>query len=284
MKTLRSFSSAGRRSALLLILLVAGVAMSAQQHSLQIIPDHSTARVFLGTVENPTSFDVGVAKVKGEMQLSSDDISASHFNFVIYSAGHNDQEVYGERSVISFQSKSVEQRTDGTLEVHGQLTVTQVFDQGGDNEGSSGTFFGNSKPLRTSQEVTVVFDGLEQPASAADLSGGGVVPVQEKGSEPGMLVTASMSVNGDAFPQLLLTIDDVAWPLIGDDESCATKSASGEDYREATCAGATLPASAHPGENYGSTQQAPPAGNLVTIRLKLLLAGTDSGPAPVAVR
>jgi hypothetical protein len=261
-------------SALPILLLVAGVSMSAQQRRLQVVPDHSTVRVFLGTAENPTSFDVGVAKVRGEKRLVSDDIGASRFNFTIYSAGVRDQQVYGERSVITFQSETIEQRKDGKLEVHGQLTATQVFGKGGANEDDSDASSGNARPLRTSEEVTFVFDGLEQPASASDLSSRDVVPVQENGSEPGMLVTASMSVNGETFPQLLLTIQDVAWPLIADNESCATRS-PGEDYGEVTCAEATSPASSvQPGD-----EQAPPAGNLVTIQLKLALTSADTDSA-----
>jgi hypothetical protein len=158
------------------------------------------------------------------MQLVSDDIGASRVNLTIYSADHKGQKFYGERSVITFRSENVEQRKDGKLEVQGRLTVTQVFDEGGDNEGYSGTSLGNSKQLRTSQKVIFVFDGLEQHESASNLSSRDVVPVQENGSEPGMLVTASMSVNGEAFPQLLLTIQGVAWPLGADNESCATRS------------------------------------------------------------
>lgn len=274
-KIVYSFCSAGKRNALLLILLMAGPLMSAQQLSLRVVPGHSTARVFLGTPENPTSFDVGVAKVAGEMQFSSDDIGASRFNLTIYSADLKDLKVYGERSVIAFQSQSIEQNREGKLEVRGQMTVTQVFGEEGADADYSGNS-GSSKRLRTSQRVTFVFDGLGQPGSTAGLSGESIVPVQENGSEPGILVTAIMSVDGETFPQLLLTIQDVAWPLAADDESCATRSKSGEDYREVTCEEATSSASiAQP----GADQQTPPAGNLVTIQLKLILVSADSDSA-----
>ena len=256
-------------------LLIAATSMSAQQRSLQV-SEPSTAKVYLGTLENPTSFDVGMAKVTGDMQLSSDDTSASRFNLTIYSADHKYQKIYGERSIITFRSESVEQRKDGKLEVKGQLTVTQVFGEGGSNQDDSSSF-ANPKQLRTSHEATFVFDGLEQPASASDRSSGGAVPLQKNGSEPGMVVTGSASVNGETFPQLLLTIQDVAWPLFTDDESCATTSV---DYREATCNGAisSIP-SAQLGKDDGGNQQSPPAGNLVTIQLKLILAVADSDSA-----
>ena len=278
MKILRSFYSAGRRNALLVVLLLAGASMSAQQSSLQVIPNYSTARVFLGTPENPKSFDVGIAKVTGEMQLSSDDLRASRFNLTIQSAELKYQKVYGERSVITFQSDSVEQRNDGKLEVHGQLTVTQEFGEEGGNEDSPGTF-DNSKRLRTSQEVTFIVDGLEQPTSASDLSSRDVVPVQENESGPGVLVTASTSINGETFPQLLLTIQDVAWPLMADDQNCAAHSAQDDDHSGATCPVTSPASSPQPGENGGGFQEAPPEGNLVTIQLKLMLASTDSDSA-----
>ena len=275
MRILYSLCSAGRSNALLLILLMAGPLISAQQRSLQVIPEHSTARVFLGTSENPTSFDVGVAKVMGEMQVNADDVTASRFSLKIYSADLKDLKVYGERSVIAFQSQSVEQNKHGKLEVRGQMTVTQVFgerDVDGDYSDASPD---SSRQLRTSQEVTFVFEGLDQPGPTFDLSGGGDVPVQKNRSEAGILVTASMSVNGEAFPQLLLTIQDVAWPLAVDDESCAMPSKPGEDYREVTCQEATSASIAQP----NADQQAPPAGNLITIQLKLILARADDDSA-----
>lgn len=271
MKILRSFYSG---SALLTILLTTVASTSAQQLSLQIVPKHSTARIFLGTAESPTSFDVGAAKVLGEIQLHSDDITASGFNLTIYSADRKYKQVYGDQSVITFQSQSVEQGQDGRLEVHGQMTVTQVFGEGPADGENSGASLAHSKQLRTTQQVTFIFDGLEQFASSSELSRGGVVPVQNNESEPGALVNASMSVNGETFPQLLLTIQDVAWPLLPDDKSCAG-SAPGEDSLAAACPAATSPASlAQPGD-----EQEPPAGNLVTIRLALTLATGDSDSA-----
>lgn len=79
MKLLRSFYSAGRRNALVMILLIAGASMSAQERSLRVISDHSTANAFFGTPENPRSFDVGVAKVSGDVRIRFGDIGASRF-------------------------------------------------------------------------------------------------------------------------------------------------------------------------------------------------------------
>ena len=264
MKLLRSFCSAGGCNALLIILLIAGASVSAQERSLRVISDRSTANAFFGTPDNPRSFDVGVAKVSGDVQIRFGDIGASRFNLTIYPAEprpslHVKQNRHEDESVISFQSNSVEQREEGKLEVRGRLTVTQVIDEGG------------AKPMRFrgSQEVTFVFSGLEQAASASDPGSGGIDPTQKNEPEPRMLVTASMSVNGEAFPELLFTIQDVAWPQLADDESCST-SAAPEDYAGATCAGTTSPEwlAMHGGD--------PPAGNLVTIQLKLILVSADN--------
>lgn len=269
MKILRSFYNAGGRNFLLVILLLAGASMWAQQRRLQVVSDHSTASVFLGTEENPTSFDIGIAKVTGEIQFSSDDIGASQFNITISSVDLGDKKLYGESSVITFQSDSVKQRKDGKLAVHGQLTVTQLFGAEGDNKDSSGAV-DNSKQIRTSEEVTFIFDGLEQPASSVSDSGSGdVAPVRENGHDPGMPVHASISVNGETFPQLLLVIQGVAWPLIADDQNCAAQSTPDNDRSGAPCTQSSAQS--------GDVQA--PSGNLVTIRLTLILAATDSDSA-----
>ena len=260
--------------AIVLFSACASILSSAQQRSLQIIPDQSTARVFLGTAENPTSFDVGVAKIKGDVQLGSDNSGASRFNLTIYAADHKDQEIYGVQSVITFQSERVEQQKDGKLEVHGGLTVTQVFGKEAPSQEGSLT---NPKQLRTSQEVMFVVNGPEQPASASDMRSRGVVLIPKNDSEKDMLVTASMSVNGETFPQLLLTIYDVVWPLAADDESGTTQSPPDQDHRGGASAGAMSPESLAQSEAKEGNQQSTPAGNLITIQLRLVLtsAGSD---------
>src|SRR5215469_17835209 len=123
MKVLNSLYDAGRRSAAAIILFILAVPIlsSAQQQSFQIISDHSTSSLFLGTRENPTSFNVGVARVSGKVQIAAGDIGASRFSFTIYAANqtplasHN-QNLYGDQPVISFRSETVEQRNDGSLE------------------------------------------------------------------------------------------------------------------------------------------------------------------------
>lgn len=268
MKILRSFYNAGGRNFLLVILLLAGASMWAQQRRLQVVSDHSTASAFLGTEENPTSFDIGIAKVTGEIQFSSDDIGASQFNITLSSVDLGDKKLYGESAVITFQSDSVKRRKDGTLEVHGQLTVTQLFGAEGDNKDSSDAV-DNSKQIRTSEEVTFIFDDLEQLASASDPGGGDMVPVRGNGPDHGMPVHASISVNGETFPQLLLVIQGVAWPLIADDQNCAAQPAPDNDRSGAPCTQSSAQS--------GDVQA--PAGDLVTIRLTLILAATDSDSA-----
>ena len=276
MKILRSFYYIGRRSALPIILLMAGASMSAQQRSLQIIPGQSTASIFLGTEENQTSFDVGVARVSGELQLNSDDISASRFNLTISSAGLKNQKFFGERSIITFQSESVEQRKDGELEVAGELTVTQVVARGS-GEPSAASSSGDSTPLRTIHRVVFVFSGLEPPEPTSNSGSSNVVLTAEERPESGMLVSAHTSVDGETFPELLFAVQDVAWPPAADDNNCSPPSEPGQNDSGSTCAAGA--SQAQPSEVDVDPQRKAPAGNLITIKLDLALASADSNSA-----
>jgi hypothetical protein len=272
MNPLRSLYDVARCNALLIILLIAGASMPAQQRSLQVVSNHSTAQVFFGTPENPTSFNVGIAKVRGDVQISFGDIGASRFNLTIYPAklmpsAQLSRNGYGNgyESTISFQSNSVEPLEEGKLKVRGRLTITQVFGA----RGASPTEF------RTSQEVTFVFSGLKEAASASDAGSAGMTLSQKNQRDTGMQVTASTSVNGEAFLELLTTVQDIAWPQSADDETCVSPSAP-EEHSGAPCAG-TMPPELLPQRGAD-----PPAGNLVTIHLKLILvsAGSDSVGEP----
>lgn len=100
---------------------------------MQVVSDHSTAKVFFGTPENPTSFDVGVAKVRGDAQIVFGDIGASHFNLTIYPAKpipsvRVNQQDHEYQAVISFQSNSVEQHEEGTLRFVPETETRQAID------------------------------------------------------------------------------------------------------------------------------------------------------------
>jgi hypothetical protein len=122
--------------------------------------------------------------------------------------------------------------------------------------------------FRTSQEMTFVFSGLKEAASAADAGSGGMTPSQKNQRDTGIQVTASTSVNGEAFLELLSTVEDIAWPQSAGDETCVSPSGP-EERSGATCGGTMSP-------EVLALRGADPPGNLVTIQLKLILVGADS--------
>lgn len=285
MTIFKSFYRGSKHGVLAVILAIVSSPMllSAQQ----VIPDHSTARLYLGSAENPKSFNVGVARVRGNVEVNPDDASSSHINFTIYAANQNsvanDKETSGNQPTISFESKDVKERTDGTLEVKGKLTVTQVYRQESTSVGEdySGPTYGPPFIFRTSHEATFLFTPSKQQAPAAGPGDARVVPAQSKQAQGGIEVTATAKVNGEAFPELSQSIQEVAWPLVVDDEQCTTATAVGEDYSGANCTGTLHEPSptpvllVQPGEDYAGIQQVAPAGDQVTIQLDLSLSNTS---------
>lgn len=288
MKLFGSYFGSRAASVLAVILMIAcaPVALIGQQGT-QIISDRSSAVLFLGTPDNPTSFNVGAARVNGDVQIVPDDISSSRFNFTIHAANQaNDyQNSYEDQPVISFHSQAVEQREDGTLEVRGQLTVTQVFSQVTTSTGEdySGPVYGPATVFRTSHEATFIFTAIKS-GRPGDNSDGRVVSAQL--TQKGAWLTATAKVNGEAFPELSRSIQEVAWPIPVNDENCGTPTSIGEDYSGATCTGTAVqqPGPAPVllvqagGEDYAGIQAVPPAGDQVTIQLKLELANAVGTP------
>lgn len=265
MKHSYTFLGAVKRNALVMILLIAGASMllPAQQRNVRVISDQSTATMFLGTPENPTAFNLGLAKVRGKVQVGEDKISASEFNFTIYadsqasSAEAQEQSIYGNRSAISFQSRSVERRNDGTLEVRGTLSVTQVLGRvtTSNREEGSDPAFNQTTQIRASHEVTFLFHGVEKSLSSG----------QKGQTESGMLMTASTTVSGETFPELSFSVQDVAWPPARSDGS-PQQSASAVLLKQ-------------PAQGSTPSQQSPPTGDLITIQLNLKLSNTGNDPA-----
>lgn len=285
MTIFKSFYRGSKHSVLAVILAIlsAPMLLSAQQ----VIPDHSTARLYLGSAENPKSVNVGVARVRGNVEVNPDDVSASRINFTIYAANQNtvanDKEIAGDQPTISFESKDVRERGDGTLEVKGKLTVTQVYRQEFTSLGEdySGPTYGPPTFFRTSQEATFLFTPPKQSAPAAGPADARVVPAQSNLPQGGLELMATAKVNGEAFPELSQSIQEVAWPLAVDDEQCTAPATTGEDYSGANCTGTLHEPSptpvllVQPGEDYAGIQQVPPAGDQVTIQLDLSLSNTS---------
>lgn len=265
-----------------LAIISAPMLLSAQQ----VISDHSTAKLYLGSVENPKSVNVGVAKVRGDVQVDPDVLSASHINFTIYAANQNgaasDNNTFGDQPTISFESNNVKDLGDGTLEANGKLTVTQVYRREVTSLGDdySGPVYGPATFFKTTHDATFVFAVPKGSASASGSGSAQVVPAQMN-QKSELSFTATGKVNGEAFPELAQSIQEVAWPLAVDDEQCTTPATVGEDYSGSNCTGTVQEPSPTPvlltqaGEDYAGIQEVPPAGNQVTIQLDLSLSNTS---------
>lgn len=280
MKLLHSFSNVmTRRAALVAVTVLLSTPALFAQQTFQVISDHSTAALYLGSNSNPTSYNAGIARVSGDAQINSDDSSASHFNFTIYAAGENS----GDRPVISFESTTVKERSDGTLQVRGKLTVTQVERQitSGTGEDYSGPVYGPVQAIKTSHDATFVL-AAAKIESTPDTESHNLAlrAVQQERPESAMLMIGTTSITGEAFPELSSSVQNTAWPIPVNNEQCSAPSSVGEDYSGATCTGEVIePAAAvvpsQNGEDYAGVQLVPPAGDMVTIQLKLVLANTD---------
>ncbi|HYX52615.1 MAG TPA: BON domain-containing protein [Candidatus Limnocylindrales bacterium] len=245
--------------ALLLFIAAASALSSALQVGLQVIPERSQATAFLGSAENPKSFRVGEASVSGELLLNPNDISASHISLKIHESEKANpvrlgpQSGPGYHSVITFESYNVQELSGGKLQAQGRMTVLQVVDipparnGGPDPEASIG-----SPKTHASREVTFVFGRLEQSASALGVHGG----------QGRMWVRGNTVIDGDAFPELSFSIQDVARSTPLDAANCINPtSPDEEDDADRSCL------------FQSQDREQPPAGNVVTILLNLALAG-----------
>lgn len=108
----------------------------AQNSTGRIDSEHSTARLFLASSENPNaSVNVGVARSSGVINQNAGDSTKPSFNFTIYPADEAapKQEV-GEKNpasdpdytVIRFKSTHVVSTDGENFRVTGALTVTHV--------------------------------------------------------------------------------------------------------------------------------------------------------------
>lgn len=288
-----------RSTVLAIVVAIAGFVaprLAAQQQTLTVVPDHSSARIFIGSRENPTFFNVAAARVSGEVKLDPDNAEASTFNFKIYAADENpagssdQQALAGFQPVISFESQRVTGRSDGSLRVDGQLTVTQAEPSVSSSTGEdfSGPVYGPARLTHSSHEASFIFtpvavssehDSSDESADARLLKAQQVVP------DTALLLTASTSVNGEAFPELLSSVESVGWPAGLSQTECTVPSSVGEDYSGPQCSGNVVDAYPSPilpiqaDEGYSGMQLVQPQGDQVTIHVGLALTGSNGNSA-----
>jgi hypothetical protein len=113
--------------------------------------------------------------------------------------------------------------------------------------------------------VTFVLSGLKEAASALATRGSSASSVQ-KHDQSGVPVSAITSVDGETFPELSLTLQDVAWPMISNAQNCVPDGGAGQDGDAACSRTISLQT---------QSSEEPPAGDLVTIQLNLVLARVE---------
>ena len=229
---------------ILAIATLAAVPASANQGSWKLDADHSTARILLGA----NGFNIGVAHVGGNVELNPAEPTNSVLDLRIDPAGS---------SLITFKSRRTTMSPDGRLQVSGDLTLSRVIRDANLNpaEDYYGAVYGEPAVQTVTREVTFV------------------LPMSDRGNQAE--ITAEANIFRESFPELFAAVTDGNWQPVIQDKACEMPHA-GEDYAGALCSGTVVEpdrsaAFASIGEDYHGFESAAPAGNLVTIVLKLHL-------------
>lgn len=251
---------------ILTVAITAGIGAttaSAQEHSTyRFNEDHSTAHLYAGSAADPTSLNIGVARVSGK--VDNENISRSSFAFCIYPANSDARrDGYAE---LFFTSDLVRLTSDGKLEVTGNLVLTQVKRTVILNpfEDYSGPLYEYGDSAVTT--ASFIFPGLRSGVQNGDLK------VQA--------LFGSTAVGHDYFPELLPALSAEDWPLVVKDQQCELPATPGEDYMGASCTGTPVERATNGvppitvAEDYAGALSPAPAGNQVTISMNLELVPT----------
>jgi len=217
--------------ALIVVAGLASVAPAFAQTSVsQIDAEHSTARLYLASSNNPgVNLNVGVARTSGVVKLSSADSATPDFDFTIYPADKNPslaanrREAKPDYTVIAFKSRRVIPLAANTYRVSGDLSLTYVqrtvsYDP---SEGYSGPTYGPSITLSQTQPASFEFRRA--------VTSGGTASVEW---------IASSNISVEDFPELMNAISSTVWPVFAADEKCSAPSNLGsEDYSGPACTG-----------------------------------------------
>jgi polyisoprenoid-binding protein YceI len=208
----------------------------AQETAWRIDSQHSTARFFLASSRSSEAgVNVGVARASGVIDGSAGDSSPSDFAFTIYPADKTGlPDGSGQRAansvdytVIHFRSKRVVPMGQDTFRVMGDLTLTYVqqlatYDP---SEAYAGPVYGPA-----------VTDSVTQPA---------VFEFRRVTRAPRSTVnqaewSASSTMNGEDFPELLNAVSSTNWPAFVANEKCTLPSNAGEGFSGPACTGTAI--------------------------------------------
>ena len=254
----------------------------------------SYARFLQGSTADPDSVNTGIARVTGKVKLDTNDLANSVFDLSIYPA----DEQWGhalsaegtlpvgyvpdvtDHTLLTFRSKRVLNRGNGTLEVIGDLILTRVEHSATltPTEAYSGPVYGDPVIHTDTREVSFLFRSLSAASSSGAVA---LVAMQKKRV---LDLSGSARIVQEDFPELLNAIQDTNWPAIVKNEQCNMPSTFGEDYQGATCTGTVVAATsadnchmpATVGDDYSGPMCTPPSGNQTMIVLDLKILHTNA--------
>lgn len=234
-----------------ILLLAMGIAslgaspVVAQQDQWRIDAEHSTAQILLGS--NTDLQTVGFARVSGVAKINAAEPAESVLDI-------NAQLPDGQS--LSFKSERVELRSDGKLEVSGELRLIRVEHEVNiePTEAYRGAIEGEAITHAVASEVSFVI-----PLAGV-----------EKGD-----AMAEADLGVENFPQLFAAVRKANWQPVIEDENCVLSQA-GEDYRGATCSGKVIDlpsaySTVTVGEDYRGAEPAMPSGNMMRLVMQLKL-------------
>ena len=225
--------------------LAAGFAAPApaQNTNWKLNSDHSTGRLSLSSTADPNAtLDVGIARVKGSVNLDASSLSNSSFDFIIYPADQDPASINKDGSlnaaefsnvarstVFTFRSREAKITGDGDLAVTGNLTLTHLERPFTItvNEAYGGAVYGEPEVHSTTSEVTFVFS--HAAAAAANI-----------GNRPKLKLAASVNIKTEDFPGIFEAVTDLNWPVVVEDQNCDKPATIGEEYHGASCTGTSL--------------------------------------------
>lgn len=258
----------------------------AQNSNWKLNSDHSTGRLSLSsTADSNATLDVGIARVKGSVNLDGSSLSNSSFDFMIYPADQDPASINKDGSlnaaefsnvarstVVTFRSREVRPTGDGDLAVTGNLTLTHLERPFTItlNEAYAGPVYGEPEVHSATREVTFVFD--HAAAAAAQVGNGRKLKL-----------AVSATINTEDFPGLFEVVTGLNWPVVVEDADCKALATIGEEYHGTSCTGTPVVVSSGPsasftiGEDYpGPDPDAPRVRDNVSIVLNLELTRDTS--------
>ena len=245
-------------------------------------PRDSSANLFLGSRAAPHAFNIGVARVGGNLFLDGAKAANSKIELVLYPAdaggptgldgklasGRNPYAI--DYSELIFKSERITRTKDGALNAAGELTLVRV-ERSVDatpSEAYAGPIYGEPVVHTIERQVAFILRGLG--------------PDRGVGQNAGLEFSASASIPHEDFPGLRSAILLSSWPVVVNNEQCRMPANVGEDYAGPSCTGTTVSVISQAltptglGEDYHGFVGAPPTGSRVTIDFSLVMVPAAS--------